>query len=76
MIKTFKIGEEAVGGVIQVSTRQRNVFEIKAIDSRTKLVVVWRFAYGFEELETFVEGISTPYWANKIVEHFKNKLNK
>lgn len=74
MIKTFKIGEEAVGGVIQVSTRHRNVYEIKAIDSKTKLVVAWRFAYGLDELETFVEDISTPYWADKIVTHFKNKL--
>lgn len=76
MIKTFKIGEEAIGGIVQVKTRPGNVFEVKCLDYRTKLTVSWRFVYGFEELEHHCEDISTPYWAEQIVTHFKNKLNK
>lgn len=74
MIKTFKIGEEAIGGIIQVSTRRRNVFEVKCIDYNTKADVSWRFVYGFDELQSYCEEISTPYWADKIVKHFKDRL--
>lgn len=74
MIKTFKIGEEAIGGIVQVKTRPGNVFEVKCLDSQTKLVFAWRFCYGFEELEAYCEDISTPYWADKIVDYFKDKL--
>lgn len=74
MIKTFKIGEEAIGGIVQVISRPKNVFEVKCLNYRTKLTVSWRFVYGFEELKDHCEEISTPYWADKIVDHFKEKL--
>lgn len=74
MIKTFKIGESAIGGIVQVATRPKNVFEIKCIDYTTKLTVSWRFVYGLDELRDYCEEISTGYWADKIVNHFKNKL--
>lgn len=74
MIKTFKIGEQAIGGIIVVSTRPRNVFEVKCIDYNTKADVSWRFVHGLDELQSYCEEISTPYWADRIVAHFKNKL--
>lgn len=75
MIKTFKIGEEAIGGIVQVNTRpgKFRIFEVKCLDYNTKEQVAWRFVYGFEELEDYIEEISTPYWADKIVSHFKKK---
>jgi hypothetical protein len=74
MIKTFKIGEEALGGIVQITTRPRNVFEVKCLDYNTKEVVTWRYVHGFDELEEYCEDISTPYWADKIVDFFKDKL--
>jgi hypothetical protein len=74
MIKTFKIGEEAIGGIVQVKTKPGNVFEVKCFDYNTLEKVAWRFVYSFDELEDYIEEISTPYWADKIVDHFKDKL--
>lgn len=75
MIKTFKIGESAIGGIVQVSTRPRGVFEVKCLDWNTKETVAWRYAHGLDELHNFLEEISTVYWADKIIKHFKEKTN-
>ena len=74
MTKTFKIGEEAIGGIIQVSTRPKNVFDVKCLDYETKEIISWRFVFGLEELQEYCEDLSTPYWADQIVSYFKNKL--
>ena len=74
MIKTFKIGEEALGGIVRVTTRRRDVFEVECLDYETKKQVAWRFVYGFEQLEEYCEEITTSYWADKIVDHFKDRL--
>lgn len=71
MIKTFKIGESAIGGIIKVSTRPKNVFEVECLDYNSKERVTWRFVYGFDELQEYCEEISTSYWADQIVSHFK-----
>ena len=71
----FNIGEETIGGIVQVSTRPRGVFEVKSMDSRTKLTVQWRFVHGLDELESYLEEISTPYWADKMVTKINKKLN-
>lgn len=74
MIKTFKIGESAKGGIIQVSTRPRNVFEVKVMDYNTKEPLHWRFVYGLNELESYLEqDITTSFWAEKITTYFKSK---
>jgi len=74
MIKTFKIGESAVGGIIKVSqnqNRQQNVCSVEVIDWNSKKVLQWRYVYGFEEMYDFLSDITTHYWADKIVNHFK-----
>jgi len=75
MIKTFKIGEEAIGGIVQVSTRPRNVFEVKIMDYNTKEPLRWRFVFGHEELESYLNEFTTPYWVDKIITYFKEKQN-
>jgi hypothetical protein len=67
MMKSFKIGEQAIGGVIQVNSRPRGVYQVKCIDHYTKQVVAWRFVYGLDELESYLEEVSTPYWADKMM---------
>ena len=75
MIKTFKIGEEAIGGIVQISTRPRGCFEVKCLDWNTKEIVNWRIVYGIDELKSYVEEISTYFWADKIVSHINSKTN-
>lgn len=75
MIKTFKVGEYSVGGIIKISTRPRGVFQVKIIDSQTKALVHWRFVHGLDELKDYLEEISTPFWADKMVTEFKKKLD-
>ena len=71
MQKTFKIGESAIGGIVVVKTRPKNVYEVTCLDWNTKEQVKWRFVFGLQELEEFIEQISTSYWADQIVTHFK-----
>ena len=70
MIKTFKIGEEAIGGIVQVSTRSRGVYEVKVMDYNTKEPIHWRFVFNQEELEKYLNEITTTYWTDKIINYF------
>lgn len=74
MVKSWKIGESALGGIIRVSTKPRGVFSVECIDWDTKEVVRWRYAHGYDELTDILEDISTSYYADKIVTYFKTKL--
>lgn len=76
MIKTFKIGEEAIGGIVQISTRPRNVFEVKVMDYNTKEPMHWRFVFGQDELENYLNKLTTPYWVDKMITEINKKLNK
>jgi hypothetical protein len=71
MQKTFKIGEAAIGGIVEVKTRNKGVFEVTCYDWNTKEKVSWRYVFGLQELKEFIEQISTSYWADQIVTHFK-----
>jgi|APGre2960657373_1045057.scaffolds.fasta_scaffold791043_1 hypothetical protein len=75
MKKTFKIGEYAVGGIIRVSTQPRGVFSVECIDWNTKEVIGLRYVHGFDELFDSLEYLTTFYFADKIVAHFKKKLS-
>jgi hypothetical protein len=75
MKKTFKIGEYAMGGIIRVSTKPHGVFSVECIDWDTKEVIQWRYVHGFDELFKFLECLTTFYFADKIVAHFKKKLS-
>lgn len=74
MVKTWKIGETAVGGIIRVSTKPRGVFSVECIDWNTKKVIGWRYVHGYDELMDSLEYWTTSYYADKIVSHFKKKL--
>lgn len=74
MVKTWKIGEYAKGGIIRVSTKPRGVFSVECIDWNTKEVIHWRYVHGYDELLDFLEDLTTSYYADKIVSHFKTKL--
>ena len=74
MVKTWKIGGLAVGGIIRVSTKPRGVFSVECIEWDTKKVIQWRYVHGYDELTNFLEELTTSYYADKIVSHFKTKL--
>ena len=79
MIKTFKIGESAVGGIIKVQkiiskkALRDDTYNIKIIDWDTKEVILWRYTYGIQETYEFLSQHTTHYWAETIVSYFKNK---
>ncbi|NBW35134.1 MAG: hypothetical protein EBR30_08975 [Cytophagia bacterium] len=74
MVKTWKIGEYAMGGIIRVSTKPRGVFSVECMAWDTKEVIQWRYVHGFDELMDYLEDLTTHYYADKIVSHFKTKL--
>lgn len=69
--KTFKIGEYAIGGIIKVKVRPRNVYEIQALDWDTKEIVKWQYAYGLDNLQEVAEDLSTSYHAELICNYFR-----
>jgi hypothetical protein len=73
MRKTFKIGEEAVGGIMAVETAPRNVFIVKCLDSVSKEPITWRYVYDYSGLETHLMEITTSFYAERIVTYFKTK---
>ncbi len=70
MKKTFKIGEEAIGGIITVSTVSKGAFKVECKDYYTKEVVRWRYAYNFRDLVNYLEECSTHYHADRISKFF------
>jgi hypothetical protein len=74
VVKTWKIGEYAMGGIIRVSTKPRGVFSVECIDWDTKEIIQWRYVHGYDELTDILEDLSTSYYADKIVTYFKTKL--
>jgi hypothetical protein len=76
--KTFKIGEYAIGGIIQV-TISENKIEIGALDWNTKRVIKkelftcmdssWRL-----RVSEYLEDLTSYYYAEKILTWIKNKI--
>lgn len=83
MTKQFKIGEYAVGGIIKVSKikiKDEHFCDhvmIEALDYNTKKVVVSLrfFDWGHEAMSNFLNEITSSYYADKILDFIKNKLN-
>lgn len=79
MTKTFKIGEYAIGGIIQVDIR-KNEIEIKALDWNTKEIVsmntfsMLRPGNWTWSVAEYLEDLSTYYYAEKIMKYIKSKL--
>lgn len=74
MQKTFKIGESAIGGIIRVRTQgtSRVTYRVSALDSTTKEIVKWNYAYSLNHLTELLEtDYTTHYHAQVITNHFK-----
>lgn len=73
MVKTFKIGESAVGGIIRVEIpkAQKKVWKASALDWDSGKLVSWAYCYTEYELRCYLEDLSTCYWADTII----NKIN-
>ena len=76
MTKQFKIGEYAVGGIIKVSKAKGHV-NIEALDWNTKEVIISRrfFDWGEEAMSNHLNDLTSCYYADKILDYIKNKLN-
>ena len=83
MTKTFKIGEYAIGGIIQVDIRKNDI-EIKALDWNTKKVVsryeytnndpALRPGYWRSDVIMYLEDLTTYYYAERIMKYIEGKL--
>jgi hypothetical protein len=77
--KSFKIGEQAVGGIIRVEIKGK-VILIKALDYNTKEVVkqgtITTEQQGVEsQITAFLEDLTSYYYAQKIMDWIKNKAD-
>ena len=77
MIKTFKIGEYAVGGIIKVKynakvKENQAPYNIDFLDYYSKKVVSGYEAHSTEEMFDVLIDNTSHYWADRIVSHFNN----
>ena len=77
MKKQFKIGEYAIGGIINVETKN-DVMKIEALDYVSKNVVMEdKFHmqnYNFiNQIDSFLNELTTSYYADKIINYIKDK---
>lgn len=79
--KTFKIGECAIGGIIQVKTTS-NIVKIKALDWHTKEVVMEdsfliedSFFYDpFQRVDDYLNELTSCYYADKVLSWIKPQI--
>ena len=78
MIKTFKIGECAIGGIIKVEIPQakKTVYKVSALDWDSGELVTWSYCYSKSDLISYLEELSTPYYADAIVNKVESILAK
>lgn len=77
MKKQFKIGEYAIGGIINVETKN-DVLKVEALDYVSKNVVMEdKFHmqnYDFiNQVDNFLHELTTSYYADKILTYIKDK---
>ena len=70
MKKSFKIGEYAIGGIIEVE-KKRNVYVCRAKDYYTKETLLESHCNDLIELKSVLEEWSTPYYAETIINKLK-----
>jgi len=78
MTKSFKIGESAIGGIIEVQTYKDNII-ISALDWNTKKTVEWHSFYSdafdlITDMEDYLNALTTSYYADKVLTWIKSKL--
>ena len=73
MIKTFKIGEYAIGGIIRVEIpkAKKKVWKVSALDWDSGNTVAWAYCYNEYELKEYLEELSTPYHADLITDKIR-----
>jgi hypothetical protein len=77
--KTFKIGEYAVGGIIQVRTTSNSI-NIDALDWNSKQKIMGR---EFQvramnltnEIDNYLNELTSSYYADKVLNYIKENLN-
>lgn len=77
--KTFKIGEYAVGGIIQVRTTSDSI-NIDALDWNSKQKIMGR---EFQvramnltnEIDNYLNELTSSYYADKVLNYIKENLN-
>lgn len=74
MIKDFKIGEYAIGGIIRIKT-ECNLICIKALDWTSKKEILSENFKSSEvkEIDNFLHELTSSYWAEQIKYHMKIK---
>jgi hypothetical protein len=76
MIKQFKIGEYAIGGIIKVDVKNDKVM-IDALDYTTKKSVLFSIGQFTKEdrweMYYYLSDLTTSYYADKILNHIYNK---
>jgi hypothetical protein len=77
--KTFKIGEYAVGGIIQVRTTTNSV-NIDSLDWNTKEKFMGReFLMGgrniLNDMDVYLNEITSSYYADQVLNYIKENLN-
>ena len=76
MKKTFKIGECAVGGIIQaIVSEDKTVVRIRnaTMQRETIEIRVFRWPLDLFNIEMFLYGLTTSYYAVKIIEWIQGK---
>jgi len=78
--KTFKIGEYALGGIIQVRIVD-TIVGINVIDWKTKKVIAnvtfqtRNFSgYDYREIDNFLNDVTTSYFAGKVLDWIKKVI--
>ena len=77
MQKTFRIGEQCVGGILKIKTNSKNksatikkVFSVEVIDWDSEKVIKHYYIYDIPSLQDLLEQLTTYYYSSKIVNHF------
>tara|TARA_R110000868_G_scaffold367952_1_gene630913 strand:+ start:997 stop:1233 length:237 start_codon:yes stop_codon:yes gene_type:complete len=76
MKKTFKIGECCVGGIIQlIISDDKTVVRIRnaTMQKETIEIRVFRWPLDLFNIEMFLNGLTTSYYASKIMEWIEGK---
>ena len=76
MKKTFKIGEECVGGIIQVKINSKSSVIIVNCDFNTNAEVeirMFRWPLDLFNIEMYLHGLTTSYYVSKIIDYIERK---
>tara|TARA_R110000868_G_scaffold203970_1_gene451991 strand:+ start:1776 stop:2051 length:276 start_codon:yes stop_codon:yes gene_type:complete len=79
--KQFKIGESAIGGIIQV-TLDGNILHVKALDYYTKKELGGQYTGSFQVdhrgskgwIDTYLNELTSSYYAEKVMEWIATKV--